>query len=456
MTWNTKTEDAEEEKEIITALITNDNYIKEIQQFFRKELLQIPFSKTISQWCFDYFKKYKKAPGKYIQEMYNNYADGNKVDESQVELIGKFLSNLSMKYEKSNYQYHIDKAEKYFRKRHIQRLKENLNVYLTNDKLEDAEREIGGFKRIERPRTVGVDIIRDNINSILFAEDDVLFKFPGALGELMSGICREDYLIVAAPMKRGKSWWLQEIGLRALVRDLNVIYYSLEMSEKKLLRRIYQYFLGETKKEETIEIPYFTDENTIEYREVHKEGISGERIQTKRKRIETMLGSNAFRLCTFPTRSINVDDIRVHLDNLDHYNHFIPDVIIVDYADIMAPEKTASKDERARLNETQLALRGLAQERHCVVVTGTQTTVDTFKKNIEEESMADDKRKLAHATSVLALNQTKDEKKKGIMRISMVVVRDDEFHLDDEVAVLQCLKIGRPCLDSRWAKNIEF
>ncbi len=317
------------------------------------------------------------------------------------------------------------------------------------------EKEIGKFKRMERPKTVGIDIIRDNVNAILFSEEDKLFEFPGDAGKLIGEICRGDYILIAAPMKRGKSWWLQEFGLRALMQELNVVFYSLEMSQKKMLRRIYQYFLNSPRNDTKIEnYPYFTRNNEIKHKEIQKIGISGEKIQKKKKQIEQMI-SSSFRLCVASTGSINVDDVKIQLDNMEHYNNFIPDVIVIDYADIMAPEKGSVKEERHKLNETQKALRGLAQERNCAVITATQTDRSTFKRNIEEDTIAEDIRKLAHATHVIALNQNREDKRNNIMRVGVLVKRDDNFLTDDEVVVLQCLEIGKPCLDSRWAKKIE-
>lgn len=449
--------DTDVEKEIITGLITDPRYIIEIQSIFKKELLQIPFAKTVSKWCFDYYQKYKKAPGSDIQGMYDSYCNDNKADPTQIELIGKFLSGLSTRYEKTNnVKYKADKAELYFRSRHVEVLKENLSMLILNNKIEDAEKAIAEFKREGRPQTVGIDIVRDNILSILFADDDNLFDFPGDLGKMFGTICRQDYILIAAPMKRGKSFWLDEFGLRGLMRGLNIIYYSLEMSEKKMLNRIYQYFLGETRTEKTIEnFPFFTKENEIDYKDLHKKGLSPGAIQKKKKQIEHMLSGNSFRLCCYPTGSINVKDMKTHLDNLEHYNKFIPDIILVDYADIMAPESGSTGDYRHKLNATQEALRGLAQERNCVVVSATQTDRSTFKKNIEEDTIAEDIRKLAHATHVMALNQSREDKKNSIMRVSMLVARDDEFHVDDEVIVLECRSIGKVCLDSKWAKNVQ-
>lgn len=251
------------------------------------------------------------------------------------------------------------------------------------------------------------------------------------------------------------TYWLQEIGLEAYWRGLNVLFYSLEMSEKKMLRRIFQYLLAETKQPCEVEIPYFDELNNIKIDKRKKKGLSDAMVSRKQKKLEKLLQSK-FLLCTRPTGSINVGDIKIHLDNLQHYKNFIPDVIIIDYADIMASEKNSSREERHKLNDIWKALRGLAQERNCAVVTATQTNRSTFNKDIEEDDIAEDIRKLAHATTVIALNQSKEDKRNNIMRVKVLVARDDEFYTDDEVIVLECRKIGKCYIDSRWAKDVDI
>jgi hypothetical protein len=49
---------------------------------------------------------------------------------------------------------------------------------------------------------------------------------------------------------------------------------------------------------------------------------------------------------------------------------------------------------------------------------------------------------------MLGLNQTFEEKKRGIMRISQMIAREEDFDILKEITVLQCLKIGRPYLTS--------
>ena len=457
LSWKRSTvADSDIEKEIVTGLITDSQYLKEIQSIYSPELFQIPFSKTIARWCFEYYNKYKKAPEADIQELFEAWSNGKNIDESQVELIEKFLSNLSDEYEKkSNIKYHIDKAEKYFRKRNIEIHREKLSLLLIEDRVDEAEKQIGTFKRIARPETVGIDIIYDKIEKYFTEEEDVILQFPGALGELFGPFCRQDFVGIAAPMKRGKTFICQEIGIRGLMRDLSIAYFDIESGANKILKRIYQGFLGESKTEKVISIPYFDKEGYIEYNVVQKKGITVSAVRKKRKQLQRMLRPNKFRLLSYPTYSINVDDIKLTLDNLDHYEKFIPDIIIVDYADILGVERYSSKEERHKLNATWGALRGLAQERNCLVVTGTQLNKATFNRDANEEDIAEDIRKLAHVTHMIALNQNKEDKKKGIMRISTLVARDTDYYVDSQVIALECKAIGKPILDARWAKNVK-
>ena len=338
--------DIETEKEIITGIITNTQYLKEIQQIYSPDIFQISYAKIIVRWCFDYYTKYNKAPDSNIQGLYEGYLNSQNADETQVELIGKFLSNLSEGYEKKvNVEYVIDKAEKYFRKRKIEILREKLGLLLIENRIDESELEIGSYKRPARPSTIGIDIIHGNINKLLNEEEEMLFQFPGVLGEMVSPFYREDFVAIAAPMKRGKTLWLSEMGLKGMMRGFKIIFYSFESSEFRMIKRIYQNLLGETRIKKEIKFSFFNENNEIEYKKILKKGINRNKISKKKKQLEKMLNSS-FWLACFPTYSMNVEDIKIHLDNLEHYNKFIPDIIIIDYADILAPERNSSKEER--------------------------------------------------------------------------------------------------------------
>jgi hypothetical protein len=161
------------------------------------------------------------------------------------------------------------------------------------------------------------------------------------------------------------------------------------------------------------------------------------------------------RLEAYPNNNLNVKKIREQLNIWESRDGFIPDVIIIDYADNLGPED-GRKEHRNQINETWQSLRGLSMERHCLVITATQADARSYsKKSLSLENFSEDKRKYAHVTAMFALNQQEEEKELGIMRFGRLVVREEDFSVKDQTCVLQCLDIGRPFLDSFYPLSIQ-
>jgi hypothetical protein len=157
------------------------------------------------------------------------------------------------------------------------------------------------------------------------------------------------------------------------------------------------------------------------------------------------------RLSTHPNGTLTVSLIRSTLEKWERENNFIPDAIIIDYADILVPEKT--KEFRHGQDQIWRDLRGLSQAKNALVVTATQADSLAYKKYVLDLSnFSEDKRKNAHVTAMYGLNQDKEgrEKQIGIMRINEIVKRKGATA--SVVTVIQDLKQGRPFLGSYRSK----
>jgi len=154
-----------------------------------------------------------------------------------------------------------------------------------------------------------------------------------------------------------------------------------------------------------------------------------------------------FMLSTHPNNTLSVSKMRTILDKW-YRQGFVPDVIIVDYADLL----TASSNEfRHKQDEIWKGLRSVSEERHCLLATATQADSDSYsKETIGLSNFSEDKRKYAHVTAMYGLNQDPQgrEKEIGIMRINELVIREGEGGW--QVHVLQNLKRGQPILTSYW------
>lgn len=451
---------ADQERRFIINLITDDRFCREISPLVDKRFFTSVYTREISIWCMEYYQQFSCAPRKDIQSIFNSKKQ-NMVDEASVEIIRKFLSSISNEYVESNInnvEYEIKNAVKWLKIRSLELLKKSIIDSIEDNEPTKGEVALADYKRIEKALGQGASILHDTqkIIDAFMDTDEVMFTFPGALGVVAGKMCRGDFISFLAPMKRGKTWYLWYVAETALHYQHKVVFFTLEMTEKQIIQRSWRSLVGQPKEKGIVQIPYFekeADKYTVESKEEEREGLDTSKIEYLQKKLKRKFRKGDVRIISLPTKSASVSDLKMHLDNMEYYENFIPDVVVVDYADILIPEKTFKGEYRHQLDNIWSGLRRLAQEKNCLVVTASQTEKSTFKKDVDKGSAAEDVRKIAHITCGLALNQTEKEKEKGIMRIAQVAVREDRQSFQQAI-VLQCLDIGRPCIDSRLEKDV--
>jgi hypothetical protein len=441
------------ERQTAIGLIVSDEFITEFQPICKPSLFQSKYAKLITEWCISYFLQYGTAPKETIQGIFDSKKDTIR-DEATIELIDEFLVSISDEFgrKKFNYKFVLDEAEKYFKKRNMKALSDLVEGLLAEGNIAEAESEIANFYNIARPETQGIDLFNDieKVKSIMTnASKDSLFSFKGQLGKFVDECCRGELLAFFAPEKRGKSWWLQEIALTAVTKGCNVAFFSLEMNNEKMLTRFAQYFTGRPSKKKHIgcAIPYLTRDGEVKYRKSDKPVLTPSSAATKLTDMKQLIRGATLKLVCWPSDVMTLNDIKFQLDVWKRYDDFIPDVIVVDYADLMACVDKRL-EYRHQLDSIWKGLKKLAQETFCFVATASQTTKDTQKKAIHKGSASEDKRKTSHPDRILALNQTEDDKEKQIMRVSVLFDRHDSERSWMEVTVLQQLAIGKPYLGS--------
>jgi hypothetical protein len=174
-------------------------------------------------------------------------------------------------------------------------------------------------------------------------------------------------------------------------------------------------------------------------------------VEEAKKVISEFFREGKFKLATYANDTLSIKTINASLDVWEKQDGFIPDVIVIDYADLLIYEGY-EKDFRQQQNKIWKGLRNLSQTRgNPLVITATQADAASYEKNsLRMNNFSEDKRKYGHVTAMYGLNQdTKDrEKKIGLMRINAIVQREGEFYNSKEVTILQNLKRGQPFLDS--------
>lgn len=505
--WKKRKVDTLAERNIITGMITSTKFLQQVMPMLKIELLKTKFVKTVAQWCLDYYAQFEEAPQSTIEEIFLGHVKKETVDETEGEIIEEFLSSISEEFENTHYnvKYFLQKAEDYLKIRAVEHLIEEVDSLLLIGDTARAEQTIGNFKEVRKSEIKGSDLIRDEgaiVEAIDSKEEEILFQFSGALGRKLGPQCRGDLFVVSGVAKKGKSMLLAEIGVQSLKSSLKVVWFSFEMTAKQIRRRLYQNFLGETNKPETILIPVFdcalnqSGECTKEYRvcrcdlvnedaeseedsvlkfedapknyipctvcknkyksdykpavwykEVFKEGLKSERAVRKAREMDKLARGGRFHLCAAPASSMTVADTEVYLDNLEMYENFVADIVLYDYPKIMLPSDRRL-EYRHQIDSIFQGMRALAQKRNILVVAADHAATRTFNTRIRQGNQAEDNRVINHVAEMIALNQTDKEKKIGVMMIGVLASRFEEFNTEDDIWVLECKKIGRPILDS--------
>jgi len=221
---------------------------------------------------------------------------------------------------------------------------------------------------------------------------------------LKGGLGDGELGVVIAPPNRGKSFALTNIGAGALLEGYNVVHYTLEMPEKQVARRY---------------------DNRMTKKDFNYMKENSDKVLTALMNIQK-INKGKLIIKKYKTNECTVNTIRSHLTRLWMEKGFKPDLIIIDYGDLIQPRRTYA-DKRFELESVYLDLRDLGEEFSCPVWTASQANRGALdKKVITIGDLAEAFNKANIADFMCALCQTTEEKADQIMRWHVAKHRDGE------------------------------
>jgi replicative DNA helicase len=227
------------------------------------------------------------------------------------------------------------------------------------------------------------------------------------------GLGRGELGVVLASPKRGKTGVLVNIGFGALMstRNLNVIHYSMEIVESNAKSRPHK-------------VSKRYDDRLACHAIRMKHADPAKYAEILRKKAQMFIHGQLY-VKSYPTRQAGVSTVRNHL-SLMASKGFHPDLVIVDYADIMRPERRMGevRHEQAGIYED---LRALAAEFDAAVWTASQTNRGALdKETVTIADFAEAFEKAAIVDAAAALCQTNAERMEGRCRLFMAALRNEE------------------------------
>lgn len=217
-----------------------------------------------------------------------------------------------------------------------------------------------------------------------------------------NGWGREELSLLMGPAKAGKSMGLAEFAKAASLDGNNVIYFTLENSNQITADRI--------------------DANLADTM-VKDLNMSPNAVKAKIQAANARAG--ALKIVRFPSGVMKPSMMRRVLEK-DRNRGISYDLIIIDYADIMAPEVfTTNPIENSK--SIYLAIRGIGQEYKAALLTATQTNREGAKKDTAKATdVAEDFNRIRIADLVIGINATDEEIKNGEARLFFAAMRNAE------------------------------
>lgn len=424
------------------------------------------WSNRIGSWCVKHFDKFGDAPRAGLRSYFEKWAGRHRVPE-EVDVVERFLIGLSDQLEQEpeiGSDQQTQEALEYINLIKVRRLNQDNEADLAAGNINQALERIATFAKEELGEDASEDLFMDEeeVASTFDAAEETLIKLDGGAGKFFQNeLARDSFVALQAPEKTGKTFLLMEVGLQAMLQRKRVAFFEVgDMSRRQIKRRFMVRVAEQPLRSPTgqwpclIRVPVSLDkpqkgQATAQVKHTklefaaplnHKlaweacKKVMRDRVKSKR---------SYFKLCVYPNSSINVAGIRAKL-RAWQLAGWSPDVVVIDYADILAPP-AGRMEPRDAINETWKQLRRLSQEHHCLVLTATQADADSYARDIQDRrNFSEDKRKLSHVTGLIGINVTAKEKEQGLMRLNWIVAREIDFSIRRCCHVATSLGLANP------------
>jgi len=381
-----------------------------------------------------------------------------------VEIIETFLVGLSEEFadkaDEVNKAFLIDLASRYFRKVKLERTVQEMESDLDKDDVESAEARMSGYSGVAFSASDWIDPTKSKVvlDALQNSDSQPIVHWRGDLGTFLSPYFERDaFISFVGPEKRGKSYWLLETVWQAMLQRRRVLYYVVgDMSEKQVIRRMVTRAIRRPLRAGSVNRPIKITRKEkgvvldIDPRSYAEPVSFPEAVRTMQALLQKT-GSHESRLkikCVGPSSLTASDierDVRIFCNG-----GWIPDVVVVDYADNLAPEpSTKNMDYRHQVNESWKVMRRISSDWHLLFVTATQAAASAYANSVIRKSdFSEDKRKNAHVTGMLGINQTSEEKTQGIYRLNWVFLREGGWADHEVVYTAGCLGLACPAIIS--------
>lgn len=347
------------QEKVVQALLQDHDYAEQMLELMTPDFFDQSYLSEIVDALFSYKKKYETWPSADVLKM----VAFDKLDDDVVKFqLREFLSTTVKNPLNGDMRYIQDTSLDFCKRQNIKFAMAKAIDMIDSGTYDQIQKVITDSLAKGASSDLGSDYV-DTFNSRLEKNVRKPIQTPWSIlnREFNGGWERGTLATVIAPTGAGKTHFLCNVSAGAVELGYNAVYISLEIAEYKIGLRHDAYFSG------------------VKINDVASEA------QKVESEIKSAVKGRLF-IKEFATKTASVQTIRNYLKRLKSLKDFSPDIIVIDYADLLRPSRTYG-EKRHELEGTYEELRGLAQEFQAQIVTADQTN----RAGLNEEIVSIDK-----------------------------------------------------------------
>ena len=369
------------QSKVVSALLTDNKFIDTIGEITTPKFFENDANKWIVSEILNYHKEYRKPPTLDVFKSQLSKVDNEilkKTVVDQLKHIYTQVGNVDLDYIKNEFRNFC--------------INQNLkNVILQSVDLLQA----GSYDRIKDlvdaamkvgvENNLGMDYIEDYDDRMQDLKRSTVPTKWEPINDLMDGGLGPGELgVVVAPSGVGKTWILTAIGAEAVRKGLSVVHYTMELSEHYVGARYDTVFTG----------------------------IPSAELKDKKDEVKAKIKNLKGRLLVkyFPPKGVTVKKLQAHIEKMVTMDNR-PDVIIVDYADLLLSHSNKSDSTYAEQGGVYIDLRGMSGELEIPIWTASQTNRSAIDSEvIEADKIADSYAKVMNADFIMSWSRKSKDK----------------------------------------------
>ena len=369
---------------VITALLTDKMFMQQISDI----LLPTYFESEANNWIVDiileYNKEYKTSPTLEVMKVKIEAVEHDVLKQQVID----HLKDAWKFTEATDLQFIKEQALDFCKNQEIKKAILSSVDLLKNGRYDDIKAKIDDALKAGGDKDIGHDYMTSIEERYTDAVRDTKETPWEVINELTDGgLGKGELAVFVAPAGIGKSWGLINIGANAIKKGMTVLHYTLELNEAYVGLRYDSVITG------------IANQNLKHYQSQVKddlEKLDGELI-----------------IKHYPTKSVSVMGLRSHIEKCI-MNDKKPDVIIVDYADLL---RGHGQEKRHELEGIYEDLRGMAGEYEIPVWTASQANRSALEEDVIDASkVSESYGKVMVADFIISLSRKVADKLAGTGR----------------------------------------